>query len=144
MIGPAVIAGIIGGIIIDTFLAVMGHRSPVAIWQFVASTIVGQGAFSSPSYAVVGFFVHFIVSIVWAVLYGYAFAAMGQLRNWVLGAIVWGVVVDACMNLLLAVKTGSPWWPSFEQNLLAHVVFYALPVALYLAFAGRRETAAAR
>ncbi len=141
MIGPAIVAGIIGGIIIDAFLAIMGHTSPVNIWQFVASTVVGQAAYSSPSYAVLGFCVHFIVSIVWAIIYAYVFRAIGQLRNWILGAIVWGIVVDAAMSLLLTLKMGSPWWPTFRGGLLAHVVFYALPVALYLAYQKRPAAA---
>jgi hypothetical protein len=137
--GQAVIAGIIGGILVDAFLAITTHRSPVMIWQFVASTIVGQGAFASPSYAVLGFFVHFIVSIVWAVIYTYVFATAGQLKNWVAGAILWGIVVDAVMQLILAIRTGSPWGPSFVQGLIPHIVFYALPVALYMARLARVE-----
>lgn len=131
--GQAVIAGIIGGILIDTFLAIVFHRSLVAIWQFVASTIVGQGAFANPSYALLGFCMHFTISILWAVLYTYVFGALGQLKNWVAGAIIWGVVVDAVMQFIVAMRTGSPWGPAFVQGLIAHIVFYALPVALYMA-----------
>lgn len=140
VIRRSVVAGVIGGIVIDAYLTlVMPSHSPIAIWQFIASTIVGPVAFSTPSYALLGLCVHFIVSIVWAVLYAYAFGSLGQLRNWILGAIVWGIVVDAGMSLLLTIKTGSPWWASFVHSLLAHVVFYALPVALYMAFAPRAE-----
>lgn len=129
----ALIAGIIGGILIDAFLAIVLHTSPVGIWQFVASTIVGPTAFTSPSYALLGFIVHFVTSIVWAVIYVYAFDAFGQLRNWIVGGIVWGVVVDAAMNLLLLVKVGQPFVPAFTQGLIAHVIFYGLPVAWYVA-----------
>ena len=80
------------------------HTSPVNIWQFVASTLVGQGAFGS----------------------------LGQLRNWILGATVWGVVVDAAMNLLLAVKIGAPFVPGFTQGLLGHIVFYASPMTWHV------------
>lgn len=143
LLGQAVVAGVIGGVLIDTFLAIAMHRSPVMIWQFVASTIVGQGAFASPSYAVLGFVVHFTVSIVWALIYAYAFGAIGQLKNWVAGAIIWGIVVDACMNLIVTMRTGSPWGPSFVQGLLPHIVFYALPVALYMARVARVESRSA-
>ncbi len=139
LIGQAAIAGVIGGIFVDLFLSIAMHRSPVMIWQFIASTIVGAGAFSSPSYAVLGFIVHFIVSIVWAIIYAYVFASFGQIKNWILGAIVWGIVVDAVMQLIVAIKTGSPWGPAFTQGLIAHIVFYALPVALYMARVARVE-----
>ena len=139
LVPQAVIAGIVAGIITDGVLALMMHRSPVAIWQFVASTIVGPAAFASASYALLGFVVHFIVSIVWAVLYAYVFGALGQLKNWIAGAIIWGIVVDAGMQLLLLVKAGQPFGPAFVQGLLLHIVFYALPLALYMAYAARVE-----
>ena len=130
LIVPAIIAGIIGGIVVDAFLAIAGHRSPLDIWGFVATTVAGPGA----SW-IVGFVTHFVISIVWAILYAYVFA--GRLQNWIVGAIVWGIVVDAAMALLLAVKLGAPWWGTFSQGLLAHVVFFALPVALYLSRSAR-------
>ena len=140
LVRPAVIAGVIGGVLVDAFLSIVLHRTPVAIWQYIASTIVGQGAYASPAYAILGFVVHFMVSIVWGVLYAYAFAALGQLKNWIAGAIVWGIVVDAVMNLLQTIKLGQPFGPSFVQGLLPHIVFYALPVALYMANAVRVES----
>jgi hypothetical protein len=138
LLASAVVAGILGGILIDAFLALSGHRSPVVIWQFIASTIVGKSAFASPSAAVLGFCVHFAVSIAWAILYAYLFAAAGQLRNWIAGAIVWGIVVDAGMTLILSVKIGAPFGSTFTHGLPAHIVFYALPVAFYLARTVRR------
>ncbi len=140
LLGHAAIAGVIGGIVIDVFLAISGHRSPVAIWQFIASTIVGEAAFASPSYAALGFIVHFIVSIAWAVLYAYLFGALGQLKNWIAGAVVWGIVVDGLMQSIVAMKTGSPWEPAFVQGLIPHIVFYALPVTFYMSRAARVES----
>jgi hypothetical protein len=137
LLGSAVIAGIIGGILIDAFLAIIFKTSPTTLWAGVAATAVGQG---SPWW--VGFIVHFIVSIVWAVLYLYVFSALGQLKSWIFGAIVWGLVVDACMQAIVAAKTGTNWWQGFGLpiGIIAHIVFYALPVALYLASAARRTT----
>lgn len=143
LLGQGVIAGLIGGIVVDLFLSFALHRSPVMIWQFIASTIVGQVAFTSSSYAVLGIAVHFMISAVWAVLYAYVFTALGQIKNWILGAVVWGIVVDAVMQLIVALKTGSPWGPAFAQGLIAHIVFYALPVALYMARVARVENRSA-
>ena len=135
LFGSAVVAGIIGGILVDAFLAIVFKVSPITIWTGVAATVVGQG-----SAWWIGLVVHFIVSIVWAILYLYVFSALGQLKNWIVGAIVWGLVVDACMQFIVATKTGGSWWQSFGQpiGIIAHIVFYALPVALYLASAARR------
>ena len=135
LLGSAVIAGIIGGILVDAFLAIIFKASPTTIWTGIAATVIGPG---SPWW--IGFVVHFVVSIVWAVLYLYVFSALGQLKNWIVGAIVWGIVVDAAMRLLITVKTGADWWSNFSNPivLIAHIVFYALPVALYLASAARR------
>lgn len=136
LLGPAILAGIIGGILVDAFLAIMFKVSPVTLWTNVAATAVGPG-----SAWWVGMLVHFAISIVWALLYVLIFNALGQLKNWIVGAIVWGLVVDACMQFIVATKTGGSWWQGFSSpvGLCAHIVFYALPVALYLASAARRS-----
>jgi hypothetical protein len=135
LLGSAVIGGIIGGILVDAFLALVFKVSPVMLWTGIAATVVGPG-----SAWWIGLVVHFVVSIVWAIVYLYVFSALGQLKNWILGAIVWGLVVDACMQLIVAMKTGSSWWQGFGQpiGITAHIVFYALPLTLYLAYASRR------
>ncbi len=130
---PAIVAGVIGGIFIDVFLAIVLHTSPIGIWQYVASSVVGKVAYTSPVYALLGFVLHFITSIVWAVIYLYAFGAIGQLKNWILGAIVWGIVVDTAMAVILTIRVGVPYLATVEQGLLGHIVFYALPVAWYIA-----------
>jgi hypothetical protein len=133
LIVRAIIAGIIGGIIVDTFLSIKLHISPVALETATATTVAGQGA--SP---VLGVAVHFVIAIVWAVIYAYVFNAIGKLQNWIVGAIVLGIVVDAAMNFMIAMNTGTPWGNAFVGGLITNVVFYALPVALYLARTVRR------
>ncbi|MGC9992130.1 MAG: hypothetical protein ABSD52_07040 [Candidatus Cybelea sp.] len=128
----AIIAGIIGGIIVDAFLSIELHVSPVALESHNAATVAGPGA--SP---VLGVIVHFFAAIVWALIYAYVFNAVDKLRNWVLGTLVLGLVVNAVMNLLITMRTGAPWYSGFATDLIANVVFYALPVALYLAQANR-------
>jgi hypothetical protein len=137
LLSSAVVAGIIGGILLDAFLAIAFKTSPIMIWTGIARTVAGQG---SPWW--IGLVVHFTVAIVWAVLYLYVFSALGQLKNWIIGAIVWGLVVDACMQFIVALKTGGSWVLGFGNptGIAAHIVFYALPVALYLASAARRTT----
>jgi len=129
----AIIAGIIGGIIVDAFLSIELHVSPVALETHNATIAAGPGA--SP---VLGVIVHFVTAIVWAVVYAYAFNAIGKLQSWIVGAIVLGVVVNAVMNFMITMKTGAPWSKGFVADWIPNVVFYALPVTLFLARTIRR------
>ena len=129
----AAIAGIIGGIIVDAFLSIRLHISPIALEAHTAATAIGPG--TSP---ILGTVVHFTIAIVWALIYAYGANAIGKLANWIAGGIVLGLVVDAVMNFLIAMKTGSPWGSAFVDGLITNVVFYALPVAFYLARTARR------
>jgi hypothetical protein len=129
----AVIAGIIGGIIVDAFLSIRLHISPIDLEAHTAATAIGPG--TSP---VLGTVVHFAIAIGWALIYAFSANAAGRLANWIVGGIVLGIVVDAVMNFLIAIKTGAPWGSSFVDGLITNVVFYALPVAFYLARTVRR------
>jgi hypothetical protein len=138
-----IVAGVIGGALIDTFLVVANHATYVQIWQFVASAIVGGVAFSSPTFALLGFAMHFAISIVWASIYAWAaFGPMPALaRAPVVSGLLYGVVVMIGMTLLLIVKhvgpSGAPDAGTLLKSLIAHTVFFGLPVALYVARAAR-------
>jgi hypothetical protein len=128
----AIIGGILGGIIVDAFLALDLHVTADVLESRNAALIAGPGA--SP---LLGVSVHFAIAIVWALIYAYAFNAIGKLRNWILGTIVFGIVVNAVMNFAITTKTGDAWGNGFVRDLIPNVVFYALPVAFYLARAVR-------
>jgi hypothetical protein len=132
---PAFVAGIIGAIGTDAFLSIAQHTSPVNVWQFIASTAIGPVAFTSPSYAAFGLALHLFIALFWAYLYAYVFHALNLLHNWVLGGIVWGIVVTVCMDALLAVRgaLGPLTFSSVTFGLVTNVIFYGLPVAWYLA-----------
>src|SRR5579872_1754306 len=138
MIAAGVAAGVTGGVLIDAFLAVVNHMSPIAIWQFVASGLVGGVAFTSPSYAVLGFIMHFVISIAWALIYGAAaLRAPALVQRPVLSGLLYGVVVMLGMTMLLAIKhlgpAGVPDALTLAKNLIGHTVFFGLPVALTIA-----------
>jgi hypothetical protein len=136
LIVPAVIAGIIGGIVVDTFLSISHHISPIVLWTGMAGTAVGPG---SPWW--IGVIVHAVISVVWAVLYLYVASAIGQLKNWLVVGIAWGLIVNAVMTLIVSLKTGAPWGSVFMEDVLGTAVFYALPMAFYLARASRAVAA---
>jgi hypothetical protein len=136
-IASAIGAGITGGVLIDAFLAVANHMSPIAIWQFVASALVGGVAFTSTSYAALGFVMHFAISIAWALVYAAAAGPLPVLvRRPVLGGLLYGVVVMLGMTMLLALKhvgpAGVPDAVTLAKNLIAHTIFFGLPVALVI------------
>jgi hypothetical protein len=134
----SIVAGVIGGTLIDTFLVFANHATYVQIWQFVASGIVGGAAFASPNYAILGFAMHFAISIVWASIYAWAaFGPMPALaRAPVLSGLLYGVVVMIGMTIVLMVNhvgaAGIPDAATLVKSLIAHTVFFGLPVALYV------------
>jgi hypothetical protein len=135
VVASTVVAGLAGGVLIDAFLAVVNHMSPITIWQFVASALVGGVAFTSTSYAALGFVMHFAISIAWALVYAAAAGPLPALvRRPVLGGLLYGVVVMAGMTMLLVLKhvgpAGAPDTLTLAKNLIAHTVFFGLPVAL--------------
>jgi len=137
-IGSGVMGGIVGGIFIDAFLTIANHLPLVGMWQFVASALVGPAAFSSPSYALLGFFMHFAVSIVWGVIFAaLAFGPVPALaRHPVIGGIAYGVIVMIAMTALTTLKQVAP--PPADamalvKPLIAHTLFFGVPVALYVA-----------
>jgi hypothetical protein len=132
LIRQAVIAGLIGAIIVDTYLSIELHTSIVALEVRNAMTAFDVGL------PILGVIVHLVIALVWALIYAYVFNAIGQLRNWILGTIVLGVVLDAVMNLIIMLKIGAPWGAGFLGGLITNVVFYALPVALYLSLTAPR------
>jgi hypothetical protein len=133
LIFQAIAGGIIGAIIVDSFLAINLHVSLVALEARNAALLAGPGA--SPGLGVIA---HLAIALAWAIIYTYAFNAIGKLHNWILGTIVLGLAVNTVMTFAVAMKTGTPWGNAFVTDLIPNVIFYALPVALYLAFAVRR------
>jgi hypothetical protein len=137
-IGAGVTGGILGGILIDAFLAIANQTPIVAIWQFVASALVGPAAFSSPSYAVLGFAMHFAISIGWGVIFaGLASGPLPALvrRPWLSG-IAYGIVVMLAMTTGLVLAHvgggGAPSAAMLVKSLIAHTVFFGVPIALYV------------
>jgi len=137
MVKRALLAGIAGGIVLDVYLwlttVLPAHQSMTALWQFIASTVFGNVAFTSPSFAAAGLAIHFIVSIGWAA--GYVYFANTQPatnQRWIVAGLAYGVVVYVLMQLIL-LGSGHftpPATPNaFVIVLVGHTVFFGLPVA---------------
>ncbi len=132
--GRAVGAGIIGGILIDLFLALSKSAPFPGVYQFVASGLVGKTAFTSSSYIALGVAMHFVISIVWALIYAFTANAADKLEAWLAGGIVFGIVVMIVMTIVqtLAHLAGAPTVQTIIMGLIAHIVFFGLPIAWFL------------
>lgn len=133
------VAGLIGAIGTDAFISIAHQMSPVKVWQFIASAVLGPVAYTSPQYAATGLALHLATAFVWAYLYTFVWSRVSSLRNWVLGGIVWGVVVTVCMDAIMAFRgvLGPLTASSVIFGLVTNVVFYGLLVAAYLSRTAR-------
>jgi hypothetical protein len=140
LVGRAVVAGIIGGILIDLFLVVSGAAPFPGVYQFIASSVVGQVAFTASSYIWLGVAMHFGVSIVWALLYAFAANAAHSLRKWVVGGLILGVIALIGMQIISTIThIAQPLTvTSIVGSLISHVVFFGLPIAWYVSLPYRR------
>ncbi len=134
-IGRIIGAGIVGGIIVDLFL-ILVHAAPFpGVYMFIASGLVGKVAFTSSGYIALGILLHLLISIVWAAIYVVVFQRLFPKLPWWGNAVIFGIVVMLGMNALLLGKGLEPAFPSgmgLVTNLVAHIVFFALPVAYVL------------
>ncbi len=133
----AIVAGLAGGAIIDAYLwattLLPAHQNILSMWQWVASTAIGKAAFTSVSYAGLGLALHAVVSIGWAG--GYAFFAQQRPifnERWLVSGVMYGLFVYIFMQIILLVD-GNFLYPhtpnDFINAVLAHAVFFGLPVA---------------
>ena len=130
----ALIAGLIGGFLLDLFLIVFRFAPFPGIYQFIASGLVGKVAYTSGSYIFLGLIMHFTISIVWAEIYAFAASAAHALKKWVVSGLIFGVVVMIVMQLITVGRgmAPAPSAGAIVVYLIAHVVFFGWPIAWYL------------
>jgi hypothetical protein len=144
----AVIAGLAGNVAISIYLAVtlplFFHTKPMLLFQWDASNIVGNSAYSGGlGSAALGFFFDCVVSICWAAIFAAVYQTFAPVRRMAaLSGLLFGLVVMAVM-LELVVPLGhaqraSHAAPALINTALAHTVFFGLPVALVIAALLRR------
>ena len=144
VLATAIVAGIIGGILIEVYLFIFMHYTLLGHWQFVASTLVGRDA--APNYTWLGGLVHYGVSIVWALIYVLLAQRWSALwKNPWLWGVLYGLVVMVCMTSILIFRhMGSvPSGLQLLNSVTSHTLFFGLPIALYVSAvfhraAGRR------
>jgi hypothetical protein len=137
----AVVAGLCGAVLIDLYLIVtetfvIRNATPLLVMQWDASNALGMAAYRGGwETAALGTLMHFAVSIIWGALY---VAAAVRVRWFVshpiAGGVLLGVVAMSVMRVVIhlghAIVRPFPNALSFSNILIAHIVFFGIPVAL--------------
>ena len=140
---PGAIAGLAGAVLIDAYLlltlVVAGHLTTVpGFYQYVASGALGKAAYGVPSAVALGIAVHFVVAIAWGIGYAYVATRSPQLlARPLLSGTVFGILVMISMQFVEVAANiyVLPNTVLFFNGVIAHVVFFGIPIAYIV---GRR------
>jgi hypothetical protein len=110
--------------------------SPVRVWQYVASSVVGsESAAGGAATVALGLLIHF--SVAFGVATSFYFLARllpAVLRYAVIAGIVYGIAVYFAMSYVIVpmtlVRQGPFTWYGLISGLIIHMLFVGLPVAL--------------
>ena len=139
-----IVAGLVGEILIDAFLigVQIAAGAPPAgtitgTFAHVASVALGPRANDLPAAPLIGALLHFGISIGWAFGYVYLLRTRPLLlaQPWLSGA-GFGLVVYVFMQILLLGAHAFVWPPTptaFVNQILAHMLFFGVPVAYVIA-----------
>jgi len=140
-----ILAGIIAGVVVDAFLFATGVLSWPNSYNFIASGLVGKAALGSSAYVPLGIAIHFAISAGWGALFGLTAQRYRQvLAHPFISGLTFGLVVMVVMQLLL-LATGM--WRAPQSagqvmlDIVAHTVFFGVPIAWYVNRAARRNRA---
>lgn len=141
IITQGVLAGLLGGILLNAFLWVTtiepAHGSMLALWEWVASTVIGRVAFTQQAFAWLGLLIDFVVAIIWATGYAYIAATRPYMnRQWLISGLIFGFVVYVFMQIVLLAGNNFAWPSSplvFFDTIVGQMVFYGLPAAYVVA-----------
>ena len=148
---PAIVAGGLVAAVLDAANAIMAYKlafgmTPVAIYQFVASGLLGPAAFSGGVAAgLLGLGIHFLIAFTAATLFVLAAERLPQLRRDAVGwGLAFGLAVFVVMNLVVIplsrIPPASPSVPLVVNGVIGHALLVGLPIALATRrFLGRGE-----
>jgi hypothetical protein len=137
----AIAVGGLAAAVLDALDALVAYRlafgmSPLAIYQFVASGLLGQEAYAGgvPA-ALLGLLVHFLVAFTAAAVFVLASERLPRIRReavrWGLG---YGVLVFVVMGFgvipLSRIPPSTPTVPLLLNGVISHAVLVGLPIAL--------------
>lgn len=137
----AIVAGGLLVAVLDAADALVAYKlafgmSPIAIYQFVASGLLGQGAFAGGvGTALVGVAVHLLVAFSAATVFVLASERLPALRRDAVGwGVAFGLVVFGVMNLVVIplskIPASAPTLPLLINGVVGHALLVGLPIAL--------------
>jgi hypothetical protein len=137
----AIVAGGLAAALLDAADALVAYKlafgmSPLVIYQFVASGLLGKAAYSGgAATALVGLGVHCLVAFTSATVFVLASERFPGLRRGAVGwGLAFGVAVFVVMNLVVIplsrIGASVPSFPLVANGLLAHAFLVGLPIAL--------------
>jgi hypothetical protein len=146
-LAAGIVAGVGAALLIVLFLFMLqwdgAAPAPAAFFTFAAAALLGPAAYANPAGAAIGVGLIFVLAIGWALGYVYLARSQPQLvsRPFVSGA-VFGVIVYIFTQiaLLTAGLYHRPTPDLLGKELIGHLVFYGIPVALIVASFARRRT----
>jgi hypothetical protein len=136
----AVFAGIVGNIAISIYLSIalplFFHAAPILLFQWDDSNIVGASAYQGGwGSAALGLFFDFIVAIAWGACFVIAYQVIPIVRRSIVASgLLFGVIVMLVMFFVVVpigrAQHPSTHIPALLNALVAHTLFFGLPVAL--------------
>jgi hypothetical protein len=134
------LCGTFDAIAASTSAAMLG-TSPVRMWKYVASGLLGQNALQGSSrIALVGLLLHFLIAFIWATI----FCLAALFISWVLRrpavvGIIYGIAIYTIMNLVVLPLSAAPKRQVTKLGvfiqLIIHMLFVGLPIALSASWA---------
>ncbi len=148
----AILAGGLAVAVLDALDAVVAYKlafgmTPLAIYQFVASGLLGQSAYAGgAATALLGLAMHLLIAFTAAAVFVLASERLPQLRRDAIGwGLAYGVGVFAVMSFgvipLSRIPASTPPLPLILNGVIGHALLVGLPIALAARrFLGRGES----
>jgi hypothetical protein len=132
-----ILGGLAGAVTIDLYMlgifVFLAHTATLtSFYQYVASGAIGKAAYGNPSFAWLGLGLHVAVSLGWGLGFAYIATRTPQvLARPLVSGIVFGLIVMLSMALVefAAAIWAFPTLATFENGVIAHTLFFGVPVA---------------
>ena len=139
--GQAIVAGGLAVAVLDALDALVAYKlaygmSPLAIYQFVASGMLGPGAYAGgAATALVGLAVHLLIAFTAATVFVLASERFPTLRGNAVGwGLAFGVAVFGVMSFVVIplsrIPASVPSLPLLVNGVVGHALLVGLPIAL--------------
>jgi len=137
----AIVAGGLAAALLDAADALVAYKlafgmSPLVIYQFVASGLLGKAAYDGgTTAALLGLAVHFLIAFTAATVFVLASERLPALRRSAVGwGLAYGVAVFAVMSFVVIplsrIGASVPTLPLLANGVLGHALLVGLPIAL--------------